>query len=728
MIKQIGVIVFPSYKYHRYMQRLLSILLCLTLCLQGEAQSFEPFIHNIREFCKNSPQERVFLDTDCPDGCALGDTIHFTLHAVRLDSLCPTNKSGVAYVDLVSPSKVIVATHKLRLDSLGRASGAVVVDSLYESGFYILRAYTRYLTNWLDANIFTKVVPVYYPDHWISRKERKKHKGAGFINLDNSAYRAKKRKDFHTYFYIESGSFVLSHPSRLAIHCVNDEGVPADASFKLIDAFKEVESTCKLDKYGNGVLSFNASQIRQKRVKAKGKCGKHGFEFPMVKPKGVSAIVDATPKKRVLAKMFFSRENLGKSFCTIILNRGNLVSCDSFVVDTIVKDYQYDKSCLGRGIHELVVFSREGVQMVRRRFFVGEINSEEEQWVLLNSELRRRNMVPRGAYKKLTPQEIDCILMVDGCNVSPWNYMASQPSLTLQQPAEMALMVFGQVLPKSLRPTKEEAQLDGRTFPLTLSQGDKIYKSTIVCDKHGYFGSYFPDLHGEWMLMGHHSDDMTRHDVLIYEDFSPQATIASTCEIQPRLFGKNTWYTPKVDRKDGVLYDCDKFTKQRVAEGLISQSFYGWLGQQNKNLRKMIGAVSPVIVNILPDSAFNKHIDYNFFGTSSDDPRTVAVDGPTYKGRPIVWIIDGQYRMVTGLHKKITDFNVLRPCKRHMPNFVDEVRNVFITEEPTAFHPYVRCSVLESKKPITIFITLHKNYIWNDAGLVTAPFQGLSTE
>lgn len=700
-------------------------ILCFAIYVHGEAQSFEPFIDNIRKFCKNSPQERVFLETDCPDGCALGDTIHFTLHAVRLDSLCPTTMSGVAYVDLVSPSNVIISTHKLRLDSLGHASGVVVVDSLYDSGFYILRAYTRYQTNWLDGNIFTKVVPVYYPDHWVSSRERKKHKGEGFINLDKSAYNAKKKKDFHTYFYIEGSSYVSLQPSRLAIHSVNGDGMPASASFKLFDEEKKEESGCNLDRYGNGMLDFEVTMMKFKRVKTKGNIGKRVFELPLLKPTDASAIVDATSSDSVHVKMFFLRESLGKSFCSIMLNRGNLVICDSFVVDTVVKDFKYDKSRLGHGIHEFVVFSPDGLQKVRRRFFVGDINSEEEQWVLLNSELKRKNMVPRGAYKSLTPMEIDHILMTDGANVSPWIQMASQPGLILKQPAEKQLMVFGQVLPKALHPTKEESQLDGRTFTLTLSQGDKIYKSKIVCDRNGYFGSYFPDLKGEWMLMGHHSNDMTRHDVLIYENFSPQTSIASTCEIQPQLFGKKAWYTPKVNRKKGVFYDCDELTKQRVANGLISLSFYGWLGQRNKNLKKMIGSVSPVIVNILPDSAFNKHIDYNFFGTSSDDPRTVAVDGPTYRGRPIVWIIDGQYRMVTGLNEKITDFTVLRPCHRHMPNFVDEVKNVFITEEPTAFHPYVRCSVLESNMPVTIFITLHKNYIWNDAGLVTAPFQGL---
>ncbi len=702
------------------------MILCLTLCIQGEAQSFDSFINNLREHNRKSPQERVFLDYDCKDGCVVGDTIHFTAKVVRMDSLCVSDKSGVVYVELVNPGKTVVDFRKLSLDNRGMASGMVVVDSLFDSGFYLLRAYTRYQTNWNMGNVFSRVVPVYYPDDKISVKEKRKNAKAGFINLANSVYNAESnKKDFRTFLYIEGGSFMEGTPTNVGVHCYDAKGMPVSAQLRLADLVRgNCEVRGELDRFGNSVLNFSTQHISDMKLQAKSKKG--NFEYDIrVRPKGVSLSVDACRKNDVQMRMYIHPDSVGSRFCTVILNRGNLLYCDTSVVDTVFRNVKFDKSMLGRGVHEIVVFSVGGAQVARRRFFVGKIQDEEEQWLLLDSELAERNRLPRDAYKTLTDKEIDNLLLVDETYVYPWFDMASQSRVTMYQPEEKRLMVFGRIMPMSKHPSKEDMQLDGRRFRLTLNQGELIYKSDIVCDGNGYFGSYFDGLKGEWMLMAHHSKDMDRQRVLILDDFSPKVTSPLYKNIQPELFGKKKWYTPKVKRYNDVYYNCDLYTKDRLSKGLISQSFYGWLGMYNRNMNKMKGAVSPVIVNILRDSTYNKHLDFNFFGTSSDDPRTVALDGPTYNGRPIVWIIDGQYRLVTGLQKKITDFEVLRPCRRHMPNFLDEVRSVYITEDPTAFYPYMRCSVLESKKPVTVFITLHKNYIWNDSGLVTAPFQGV---
>lgn len=708
------------------MRIIFCIILCLTLSIRGEAQSFEPFIKNIREYNRTTPQERVFLDLDCKDGCYIGDTIHFSACVVRADSLCPSRKSGILYVELVNPIKTIVERCKLQLDSLGKASGTLVVDSMLESGFYQVRAYTRYQTNWSSLRPFSRVVPVYYPDSLISQKDKKKNKGAGFINLSHSAFGKKsKGKDLRTFMYVESGSFGINEPTRIAIHATDNGGRPAQATYTLRDIYRSVVAKCELDRYGNGVLEFIPYRISKMKVEAKGKSGKSVYEIPRYKPTGLSLKLDNLDDDYVRVRMSRSKDNENNKYCTIILNRGNLVYCDSVIMDTTFLDFHIHKKRLGRGVNEFIVFSDDGKQMARRRFFKGTINSDEEQWVLLDSELAERNQLPLGAYKTLTAEEIDHLLLVDETFVFPWYEMASQPQVTMSQPEEKELLVFGRVVPTSITPNATPKQLDDESFVLTLNQGETIYKSVATCDRNGFFGSYFPGLKGEWMLMAHHKKGLERHKVLIFENFSPKINNPDIKDLQPELFGKTKWVSPKMKRVDGVFYDCDALTKYIMAEGQISRNFYRWLGGRNKNLKKTKGPVSPVIVNILPDSAFNKHIDFNFFGTSSDDPRTVAVDGPTYNGRPIVWIIDGQYRMVTGLNKMITDFTVLRPCKRHMPNFVDEVKSVFITEEPTAFHPYMRCSVLESKKPVTVFITLHKNYIWNDSGLVTAPFQGV---
>lgn len=703
----------------------LCIILSFILCIQGEAQYFEPFVNNLKVHNKNTPQERVYLEHDRYEGCTIGDTIHFTAKVVRMDSLCVSDKSGILYVDLIGPRTEIIDTRKLCLDSLGMVSGAIVVDTLLRTGFYQIRAYTRYQRNWPKNRVFSKVIPVYYPDSLISVKERRKNKGAGFLSLGGFDNILKNEsKDIHVMVYREGGSFFPGKPIRVAIHCFNGGGVPVSGTVRIEDKewiYSKVSA--ELDRFGNAV--FEIVPTRSQTIIVKERHGKHKYAMPRIKSSGLNLRVDAIGGDSVRIWTSCESDLLGQRFCTIIMNRGNLLYSDSSIVTKPFNGFKIAKSSLGRGVHDVVVFSENGVQMARRRFFLGKIESDEEQWTLLESELSERNMLPRGAYKTLTDEEIDRMLMVDDTRSYPWDEMASQGFHYMSQPMEKKLMVFGRVVPSAKKPTESDAHLDGRKFKLTLSQGETIYKSDIVCDSKGYFGSYFPDLRGEWMLMAHHSKELPRHKVLIIDNISPYARKLVVGDVLPELFGKSRWVSPNVKEYATRFYNCDEYTKDRMNNGLISQSFYTWLGMNNSNMNKMKGAVSPIIVNILPDSTFNKHLDYNFFGTSSDDPRTVAVDGPTYNRRPIVWIIDGQYRMVTGLQKKITDFKVLRPCHRHMPNFVDEVKSVIISEDPTAFYPYMRCSVLESKKPVTIFITLHKNYIWNDSGLITAPFQGV---
>ena len=724
-----------SFVTNMYVRIIISLILCFSLFAQGEAQDFEPLINNIRSYNIKSPQELVFIDCNVRNGCYIGDTIHFSAHVVKADSLCPSSMSGILYVELINPQNKIVDMRKVRIDSLGMAEGSVVVDSLLDSGFYTLRAYTRYQTNWPSSRYAYRVVPVYYPECWLREKLVRKNRGVGFINLDHSSMkRGMRKKGVHSFFSFESGGFTNPIPTRMIVHAVDDDGMPLEgAEYKLYNMHNDVVSRCRLDRFGNALMECPPLRIRQSKIVAKTRDGKHKYPVASKSPTGVVMRVDRHGSD-VKLTLGCTQENADSAFCFIIMNRGNLL-LDSIItipLDTMKKysssSMTVSESKLGRGVNEFIVFDKEGREMARRRLFVGNICNEEEQWLLLESELLGRYVLPHDAYKTLTADEIDRILLSDNAQVFPWWTMASMPMVQMRQPSEKQLMVFGRAVPRIANHANDLESIDGKSFTLTLSQGRNGYKSKIVCDCYGYFGSYFPDLKGEWMLMAHHNDELSRHDVLIFENFSPRFRGLSKLDCRPEMFGKSRWLNPDLKRYETFYYDCDEYTKNRMANGGISLSFYNWLGQQNRNLKKMKGVVSPVIVNVLRDSAFNKHLDYNFLGTSSDDARTVAVDGPTYNGRPIVWIIDGQYRMVTGLNKMITDFHVLRPCRRHMPNFVDEVKNVFITEDPSAFHSYVRCSVLEDNKPVTIFITLHKNYIWNDAGLVTAPFQGISSE
>ena len=139
---------------------------------------------------------------------------------------------------------------------------------------------------------------------------------------------------------------------------------------------------------------------------------------------------------------------------------------------------------------------------------------------------------------------------------------------------------------------------------------------------------------------------------------------------------------------------------------------------------------SPQTLNNRQDSVYNTSLDLNLLGSDSNDRRTVCADGPEFvdnsrmERRPIVWIVNGCYRLITGLKEPIRDFKVLRPTKLSLPLFVDEVKSVVIMDNPKAYAPYVRCSVLDKCNPITIMLNLQDNMLIDDSNMYSGHIYG----
>jgi uncharacterized protein YfaS (alpha-2-macroglobulin family) len=79
----------------------------------------------------------------------------------RTDNGKPSDLSKVLYVELLNPSGDVIKTQKFPIDSLGMSHGDVKLDTLLGSGFYEVRAYTRYMTNWGVNAVFSRVFPVF---------------------------------------------------------------------------------------------------------------------------------------------------------------------------------------------------------------------------------------------------------------------------------------------------------------------------------------------------------------------------------------------------------------------------------------------------------------------------------------------------------------------------------------------------------------------------------------
>lgn len=160
------------------------IFFCCAAILQAQQKNTElPRLLEkaalVQQFSRIHPQEKVYLHFD-NTGYFIGETIWFKAYVTRTDSDYPTNLSKVLYVELLNPSGEVVERRKLKLEN-GQAHGDIRLDNILTSGFYEVRAYTRYMTNWGTGACFSRVFPVF--------EEPKEEGNYERASINNSAWR-----------------------------------------------------------------------------------------------------------------------------------------------------------------------------------------------------------------------------------------------------------------------------------------------------------------------------------------------------------------------------------------------------------------------------------------------------------------------------------------------------------------------------------------------------------
>ena len=103
--------------------------------------------------------EKVYLHLD-NTSYYLGETIWFSAYVNDVSSNCPTTLSKILYTEILSPEGDILDTHVYKLNE-GMCSGSFALPIYFKSGFFEVRAYTRYMLSYGSENYFSRVIPVF---------------------------------------------------------------------------------------------------------------------------------------------------------------------------------------------------------------------------------------------------------------------------------------------------------------------------------------------------------------------------------------------------------------------------------------------------------------------------------------------------------------------------------------------------------------------------------------
>lgn len=128
------------------MKKVCVLFFALLVVIGAKGGSIEDIRKALEQGSQSQVQEKVYVHTD--NTCYfVGDTLWYKAYVVRADNMHPTDMSRILYVELLSPDGLLVERQQVVVSATGYACGQFALrDSLY-SGYYELRAYTRWMLN-----------------------------------------------------------------------------------------------------------------------------------------------------------------------------------------------------------------------------------------------------------------------------------------------------------------------------------------------------------------------------------------------------------------------------------------------------------------------------------------------------------------------------------------------------------------------------------------------------
>ena len=375
----------------KYISFLLALLLCLPLGAQtSEFQRKEvlkPLVERLAAFGKTIPQEKVYVHMD--NTCYFqGDTIWFAAYTRQTTNDWPSKVSGVLYVELLNNDGYLVERKLIKMQE-GRGSGFFALNNpIQYSGFYELRAYTRWQLNWgafmrtddsmpkyLTAlerkqatiqdwhyeKLYSRVFPVYdRPQepgdfaHVITERTLRRY----FSKDMDKEFREPKLT-----FFPEGGNLVAGLPCRVAFEAVTEDGEWLKGALSSTEGEVKAGAVSR----GRGVFTVVPEKGMEREMvfmTSDGQTVKAKLPKPEERGVALSIVPDG---KELKIQALASDSALASTLGMTIMHEGRVEEFLVFKDSTLTLGFV--PVIYPAGVHQVTVFDAEGHVWADRLFF-----------------------------------------------------------------------------------------------------------------------------------------------------------------------------------------------------------------------------------------------------------------------------------------------------------------------------------------------------------------------
>lgn len=616
---------------YNHITRRLFTLLCLAVSLTytyasedsvaivRPSDNIMTYLRQAMHFNLYNPQEKVYLHFD-NTGYFKGEYIRFKAYVTRCDTERKTDLSHILYVELINPSGDVVEKRKLKIVD-GEAEGDIKVDSIQTTGFYEVRAYTRYMTNWGMHACFSRVFPIF--------KSPNKEGDYSRLELDQFSYKKRlpntrtedEQVTKETYvrtltmrFYPEGGYLVNGLKSRVAFSVTDGDGKYACTTGVLTD--DSGVNICEIvtDTLGRGIFEFtpqvgktyqalmNLQQDANKRSKEK------RFELPKAKAEGTVLSLNMLDDERITVTINNTLGMQGRLMGYALMHNGTIVNCDTITAEQ-ENTFSFTRRDLPEGVSQLTLFDSNGQILSERLFFICPTHKSSDSiqitsattmltpcckvrfklqtapgaslsfsavdastmnngqsgnmrtWMLLASEVR--GYIDRPEYyfeadDRKHRKDADLLMMIQGWRRYDFQLMTGQSTFENRQPIEDKLYLFGQVKSKRKKYTPDDVDISAFMY----NKKGEVIEGQLRTDSVGKYNYIVPDITGEWTLqmISKKEDKERNYYICIDRHFSPQKRYIYPNEASMHPMGQPN-FKPSVQKAEEEASDYENVTK-----------------------------------------------------------------------------------------------------------------------------------------------------------------------
>ena len=531
----------------------------------SESERMLGCLNHVLYFNQYYPQEKVYLHLD-NTGYFKGETIWFKAYVVRCDTEQRTDLSRVLYVELLNPSGDVVEKRKLPIEN-GEAHGDIKVDSILTTGFYEIRAYTRYMTNWGANACFSRVIPIFkapkkegdYSDPKIDiYSYRKRMPDVRLDENDNEQEQVsvfeRLRHAPKVTFYPEGGELVAGHKTRMA-YSIN-YGDSIDRGITEITPDPDMTEYEFIDRKG-------------KRRKA---------QLPLILESGATMRLNTLDNDEVTVEVETTEDLRGTLIGCVLMHKGDIIAVDTFRMEGRWRK-NYNRSTLPAGVSQITVFGGNGMRLAERLFFIcprekqgkevevnvkstafrpcGKIEMELQTtpnaslsfsavdaatvtggkegnvhtWMLLSSELKGYIEHPEYYFEaddREHREAADLLTMVQGWRRYNWDLMTGLIEWEKFEPIENQLYLHGHLRSKKKKLPVENVDITAYMYN---RKGENM-KASFTTGEDGKYYFTLPEINGEWnlQLLSEYDDKAQDYFIGIDRNFSPDGRWLSPYE------------------------------------------------------------------------------------------------------------------------------------------------------------------------------------------------------